>query len=55
MSVYRTIGPLVHSNTVVYRGIPISLIFDPKHTLLVLISLSEAVLTCTHIVCFELE
>ena len=37
VSVYRTIGPLV-------------LIFAPKHRLWVL---AEAVLTCTHNLCFE--
>ena len=43
VSVYRTIGPLV-------------LIFAPKHRLWVLVrnaSAGEAVLTCTHNLCFE--
>ena len=50
--------PLLYSKTGVCRGIPIFLIFDPKHRLWVLVRtasarLGEAVLTCTHNLCFE--
>ena len=43
--------PLLHSETGVYRGIPIFLIFDPKHALLVLVRTALAM--CTHNQCFE--
>ena len=43
--------PLLYRKTGVCRGIPIFLIFDPKHRLWVLVS--DAVLTCTNDVCFE--
>ena len=39
--------PLLYSKTGVYRGIYYFLIFALKH------SFSEAVLTCTHNLCFE--
>ena len=42
--------PLLYRKTGVCRGIPIFLIFAPKHRLWVL---GEAVLTCTHNLCFE--
>ena len=46
--------PLLYSKTGVYRGIPIFLIFAPKHRLWVLVrTASEAVLTSTHNLCFE--
>ena len=38
--------------TGVCRGLPIFLIFAPKHRLWVLVSLGEAVLTCTYNLCF---
>ena len=45
------IGSLDCRKTGVCRGIPNFLIFEPKHTLRVLVR----VLTCTHSVCFELK
>ena len=42
--------PLLYSKTGVYRGIRYFLIFVLKHILWVL---SEAVLTCTHKLCFR--
>ena len=44
--------PLLYSKTGVYRGIHYFLIFALKHRSCVLV-LSEAVLTCTHNLCFE--
>ena len=45
----------IYSKTGVCRGIPIFLIFAPKHRLIVGTQnrLGEAVLTCTHNLCFE--
>ena len=53
--------PLLYSKTGVYRGIPIFLVFAPKHRLWVLVRTAseavlmcrEAVLMCTHDLCFE--
>ena len=35
------------------QGIPIFLMFDPKHRLWVLVRTASPVLTCTHNQCFE--
>ena len=45
-------NPRQYSETGVYRGIHYSLIFALKHILCVLVR-TEAVLTCTHNICFE--
>ena len=47
--------PLLYSKTGVYRGIHYFLIFALKHILWVLVrtASNEAVLTCTHNICFE--
>ena len=42
----------MYSENGVCCGIPIFLTFDPKHRLWVIVR-SEAVLTCTHNLCFE--
>ena len=44
--------PLLYSKGGVYRGIPIFLIFAPKHRLWVLVR-TVSVLTCTHNLTFE--
>ena len=44
--------PLLYSKTGVYSGRPIFVIFDPKHRVWVLVR-GEAVLTCTHNLCFR--
>ena len=44
--------PLLYRENWVCRGIPNFLIFDPKHTLWVLLRTASA---CTHNVCFELK
>ena len=48
--------PLLYSKNGVYRGLHYFLIFALKHILRVPVrtaSLNEAVLTCTHNICFE--
>ena len=45
--------PLLYSKSGVYRGIHYFLIFALKHILWVLVRTAEAVLTCTHNICFE--
>ena len=51
---YTPCTPLLYSKTGVCGGIPIFLIFAPKHRLWVLVRTAsrEAVLTCTHNLCF---
>ena len=48
--IYIPFYPILYSKTRVYRGIHISLGFAPKQRLLIH---AEAVLTCTHHLCFE--
>ena len=50
-----SIPPFLYSKTGVCRGIPNFLIFDPKHTMWVVVRnrLGEAVLMCTHKVSFK--
>ena len=55
----KCVPPLLFSKTGVCRGIPIFLIFAPKHRLWVLVRTAslrrfyEEVRTCTHNLCFE--
>ena len=45
--------PLLYNKTGVYMGLHYFLIFALKHILWVLVRINEAVLTCTHNICFE--
>ena len=52
-NVHPPYTPLLYSKTGDYRGIHYFLIFALKHRLWVLVRTAEAVLTCTHNLCFE--